>query len=427
MLLIAIGASLLLLPVSQAPGKGLTVTEAIFTATSAVCVTGLTVVDTGSHFSTFGQLVLLFLFQAGGLGVMVWSTGALCLLGTRLGLQRRVNLAAQVPGLTMSEVGSLAGRITVFVLACEAVGALFLWLSWIGELGPSKALYFGVFHSTSAFCNAGFSLWPHGLTADVGNWPVNLTVIGLVTMGSFGYLASKELLYAAFSSASRRRLSLHTRLVLVVTLGLTLLGMLALLFFEYSNSKTLASLNGSERVLAALFQSVSRTSGFNTIAIGEMRAESLLLLIFLMFVGGSPGSTAGGIKTTTFAILLLTAWSQIRNRDDVEAFGRRIPTGRITQAVALTVVAMSTVLALGVIVNSLEPFTFDRVLFEVMSAAATVGLSTGITPELGELSRLVLCLAMFVGRVGPLTLGLALMRENRPAEIRYPRGEVTIG
>lgn len=424
--LIAVGTLLLLLPPCTAPGQSTSFVDALFTSTSAVCVTGLVVVDTGSHFTRFGQMVVLALFQLGGLGIMVWTTGALVWMGSRVGLKGRVLLAAHVPGMTLSEVGTLAGGIAAFALICEGVGALLLWMIWAGELGALKALYYGIFHSISAFCNAGFCLWPDSLMSQAGNPAVNLVIAALAIIGSLGFLAAKESVFLLLRRPGFR-LSLHSRLVLSVTLLLTLLGAAGILGFESLNQRTLGAMDREDAVVAAFFMSVNRTSGFATVEVGDMRSETLQLLMMLMFVGGSPGSTAGGIKTTTFAILLLTALCTLARRDEVTAFGRRIPHERVLQAVAMSVVALTVVMALGLLVNSLEPARFERVLFEVMSAAATVGLSTGITPGLTPVSKLVLCMAMLLGRVGPFSLALALLQRARPAEIRFPRGEVSIG
>jgi trk/ktr system potassium uptake protein len=424
--LVAVGTLLLCLPLSAADGTVIHPLQALFTSTSAVCVTGLVVVDTGTAYSRFGQVVILCLFQLGGLGIMLFSTALVGVFGRKLGLKERVLVHQTSPGLPLSEVGTLARNIVLFTLACELVGFLVLSMAWAGRLGW-QAPFYALFHSVSAFCNAGFSLWADSLSADVSSSIVNSIMILLITMGGFGYLVCRDLHQ---SRAGRlRRLSLHSHIVLTTSVSLVLGGTLLFWFFEAGNPATLGGLDFGGRFWASLFQSVTtRTAGFNTISIGDLREETLLLMIFLMFIGGSPGSTAGGIKTTTFALLLLAAGSQMRNQPEVVVRERKIPMTRVLQALSLTIVAFSTVLLCALVMNYLEPSQFRQVLFETVSAIATVGLSTGITAELSSGSMILICVMMFMGRVGPLTLAAFLFSRSKPKkEIRFPCGEISIG
>ena len=424
--LISVGTLLLCLPLSAADGSGVSPLKALFTSTSAVCVTGLVVVDTGTVYSRFGQVVILGLIQLGGLGIMLFSTALLGTFGRKMGLKQRVLVHQTSPGLPLSEVGSLAKHIVVFSLACEFVGFVALSVAWSGRLG-SEAPFYALFHSVSAFCNAGFALWPDSLTGDVSSPLVNLTVVSLITLGGIGYLVCRD----AFQTVRKRNhhLGLHTYIVLVTSAWLILIGTVLFWYFEYNNPATLGGLDFSGQFWASIFQSVTtRTAGFNTIPIGRVQEETLLLMIILMFIGGSPGSAAGGIKTTTFALLVLAASAQVRNQPEVVVHERRLSMTRVLQALSVTIIAGATVLLCALLLNHLEPYQFRQVLFEIVSAIATVGLSTGITPNLGSASMLLLCLVMFMGRVGPLTLvAFFFNRSKVKKEIRYPKGEIDIG
>ena len=423
--LLILGSFLLWLPLSHAPGVELTVIDAIFTATSALCVTGLTVVDTGSQFSLFGTLVIFLLFQIGGLGMLLWSTTMIVLMGGQIGLRHRLLMQDQLPGLSMSGAGRLTVKIMGFVMLVELLGALVLWLCWHERIPGLAGFFYAFYHSASAFCNAGFALWPDSLAQDVGNPVVNLTVMILVTFGSLGYAVVRDVYHVA--RGRKNRMSVHSRLVLVLTGLLFVGGALLFFLFEYNHQGILANRPWVERILIPMFHSAGRTAGLSTVDFSELKPETLQLMMALMFVGGSSGSTAGGLKTTTLALLLLAAWSQVRGKEEVEVFGRRIHNRQIFQAMALTVIASTSVLVLAFILNFLEPMAFSDILFETISALAIVGFSTGITPEMTDLSKGLLCIAMVVGRVGPLTLALSLLKPNRRAQIRRPVEDVIIG
>ena len=330
--LIAAGTFLLSLPISHADGARLTVFDAFFTATSALCVTGLVVVDTGSAFSFFGTAVILVLFQIGGMGMLLWSSTMIVLLGGQLGLRHRLLMKEQLPGMSMAGAGRLALNVMGFVLAVEVLGALLLWLCWRERIPGLKGIYYAFFHSASAFCNAGFALWPDSLAQDVGNIGVNLVIVSLVVFGGLGYAVVRDVYWSA--TGRKSRMSIHSRLVLVFSAILTLGGASLFFLFESPHGGILHQRSGLEQILIPLFQAGGRTAGLSTINMADLRPETLQLMMALMFIGGSPGSTAGGLKTTTFAILVLAAWSQIRGREDVEAFGRRLTPSLVMQALA---------------------------------------------------------------------------------------------
>ncbi len=419
------GSVLLWLPISQAPGVKLKPIEAVFTATSALCVTGLTVVDTGSQFSLFGTLVIFLLFQVGGLGMLLWSTTMIVLLGGQIGLSHRLLMKDQLPGISMSGAGRLSVRILGFVMLVELLGALALWVCWHERVPGLEGFFYAFYHSASAFCNAGFSLWPDSLAQDVADPVVNITVMLLVTLGSLGYAVVTDVYQVMRGLKSRT--SVHSRLVLVLTLVLFVGGALLFFLFEYNHQGILAHRPWAERILIPMFHSAGRTAGLSTVDFSSLKPETLQLMMALMFIGGSSGSTAGGLKTTTLALLLLAAWSQVRGKEEVEVFERRIHGKQVTQAVALTMIASVSVLSFAFILNFLEPRDFSDILFETISGLAIVGFSTGITPEMTDLSKGLLCIAMLVGRVGPLTLALSLLKPKRRASIRRPVEDVIIG
>ncbi len=428
LVLILAGTAALMLPGSARPGQQTGLVDALFTSTSAVCVTGLSSVDTELHFSRQGQVTILALIQLGGLGIVLFSSSLLLAFGGRLGLRGRLLVQEHLPGLSLSGVGRLTRLVLAYILTFEAMGTLLLWLAWGPRFGVWEGLYHAVFHSVSAFCNAGFSTWSTNLAAFRDDPLVNLTIMGLIVMGGMGYLVASELHGHFWERTWSMRLSPHTRVVIFTTLFLILGGAAGIALFELDNPRTFQGVGFGGQILAALFQSVTcRTAGFNTVDIGALRAETHQLMMVLMFIGGAPGSTAGGIKVTTFAVLMLGAWAQLRGHPDVEACGRRIAPRQVMQALALTVVALGTVVVTTTVLNYLDRAHYDQLLFEAVSALGTVGLSTGITPRLSPAAKVLVSLAMFAGRVGPLTLASTLVARSRPASVRLPEGEVVIG
>lgn len=423
--LILLGTGLLLLPISHAPGAKVSALDAFFTSTSALCVTGLVVNDIGTTFSPFGHSVILGLIEIGGMGMLLWSSTMILLLGGHLGLRHRLLMKDQLPGLTIAGAGRLTLNIVGFVLAIELAGALALWAMWHERIPGWRGFYYAFFHSASAFCNAGFSLWPDSLAQDATNPGVCFVIVALVVFGGLGYAVVRDL--ADVMMGRRRRLSVHSLICLYGT-GILLIGGSALfVFFESTHGGVLQARSGFERVVMAVFQIGNRTSGLSSVPTDALHPETLQLLMALMFIGGSTGSTAGGLKVTTIAILVIAAWSQARGRTEVEVFGRRLKLSLVLQALAMTVIAALFVLAFAFTLNFVERLPFLDVLFETISALAIVGLSTGITPHLSAFSKLLLCFAMVIGRIGPLTLAMSLLRPRRASLVRYPEEDILIG
>lgn len=425
--IIIIGAILLSLPISTTDGKGLSFLNAVFTATSATCVTGLVVVDTGSTFTHFGQLIILSMIQIGGLGFMTFATLFAFLLGKRISLKERILLQESLNNLSIEGIVRLARRILIFTAVIEFTGAVILSIRFSFDMPLGKAVYFGIFHSISNFNNAGFDLMGgfHSLTGYVQDPTVTLTICALITLGGIGFIVLNEL----FEFKKTRKLSLHTKVVLVTSFILLIIGTLGILGLEYSNAKTLKPLSFFGKILGALFQSVtSRTAGANTLNIADMTQTSLFLMIFLMFVGASPGSTGGGIKTTTFTTLLGAVWSQIRGKEDVVFYRQRIVYETIYKALTITMSGLFLVMSVTILLTITEHGKdFLMLLFESTSAFATVGLSMGLTPELSHLGRALIIFTMFAGRVGPLTIAYAVTIRRNPDAFRYPKGKIMIG
>ncbi len=435
--MILLGTLLLSLPVAHA-AEPVSVLDAFFTATSATCVTGLTVVDTGTRFSPFGQAVVLGLIQIGGLGLMTFAVFVGIALGGRVAFSERMVIQESMHHTPSAGVRRLVRYVLAFTLVSEAVGALWLWLRLRQDLPPGAAAWSAVFHSVSAFCNAGFGLFPDSLVRYRGDLTVNLAITGLIILGGLGFLASMELRDQLLARLRRLRppqATLHTRLVLLVTAVLLAGGALAYLVLEWDN--VLHDLPPGERLLAAWFLSVtSRTAGFNTVDYGQLSSATLFLTIFLMFVGASAGSTGGGIKTTTFGLLVALVVARWRGRGRASVFHRTIPHAVMDRALLLAMLAWALVsLAIGLLVmaesagvpHQREEPRFVALMFEAVSAFGTVGLSTGITAGLGATSKLVLIALMFMGRVGPLTLILAMSPRQQRGRFRYAEENVMVG
>ncbi|MCB1000821.1 MAG: TrkH family potassium uptake protein [Acidimicrobiales bacterium] len=429
---IALGTTLLKLPVSSAHRSPSWI-DALFTATSAVCVTGLTVVDTGGHWSAFGEVVVLSLIQIGGLGIMTMASVVVLALNRRLGLGARHLAFAERSAGSSGEVRPLLVAVIRFTLVFEAVGAALLFVGFrhAHERGVATDAWHAVFHSVSAFNNAGFGLRPDSLVAYVDHWWINLVISTLVIGGGLGFPVLLELWARRPRRGGRnerRALTLHTRLTLVTVGGLLAVGTVALLAAEWSNHATVGQSSVPERVLAMFFQSVqARTAGFNSVDIGQMNTVSWMLLSVLMFIGGGSASTAGGIKVTTFALVAMMIWSEIRGDDDVTLFGRRVPERTQRRAVAIAAISMGAVVVCGMALVWLSSTTLDRALFEVTSAFGTAGLSTGITAGLPDAALAILIGLMYLGRLGPLTLGAALVMRERRRRYRYPEEQPILG
>jgi len=422
-LTILVGALVLMLPVSAADGQITPFLDALFTAASASCVTGLVTVSTAVHWSVFGKCVILLLIQIGGLGFMSVAAIASFVLRRTITLHERMVMSA---GLNLSDGGGivrLTRRVLFGTFIIEGTGAVLLSCRFVPHYGFPKGITMGVFHAVSAFCNAGFDLMgtPDDPFQSLIGWAedplVNITVMALIVLGGLGFFVWSDV----WDKHSFRRLSLHTKIVLTATAGL--------LLFEWSNPATLGAFDTPHKLLAAAFESVTlRTAGFNTIDLGALTGPSQAVSCLLMFIGGSPGSTAGGIKTVTAAVLVLTAISAFCGRTTVSAFGRTIAPRSIMNAVTLLMAGGVLCLVGACAIAGIEDAPFHQCLFEAVSAFGTVGVSMGLTPTLAAASRVILIVMMYMGRVGVLTLGVAVfMRRREPPRLKYPDADVFIG
>jgi trk system potassium uptake protein TrkH len=424
--IILLGAFLLTLPVATTDGMGLNFIDALFESTSAVCVTGLVVVDTGTVLTPFGQTVIILLIQIGGLGFMTVATLFAILLGKRIGLRERLLMQEALNQITIQGVVKLARYILVVTFAIEGIAALILTGAWLKDLGWPKAFYFGLFHAISAFCNAGFDLFGgyRSFTDYVENPLVNIVIMLLVTLGGIGFTVIAEV----YRKRSFARFSLHAKLVLSISLFLVVGGALGIFILENDNAKTLGGLSASGKLMAALFQSVTpRTAGYNTLDMPSLTTATQFLLIILMFIGASPGSTGGGIKTTTFGALLATAWGVISGKEETEIFKRRLSMVTVFKALTIAMAAALLVTIVTMALSITERADFIVVFFETVSAFGTVGLSLGITPHLTDFGKVLITITMFAGRVGPLTLAFALAQRSKKTLIRSPEEKILVG
>ncbi|MGN0759135.1 MAG: TrkH family potassium uptake protein [Candidatus Ventricola sp.] len=428
--IILIVTALLMLPVSSAAGTMTDPLTALFTATSAVCVTGLVVVDTATHWSLFGKLVLITGIQIGGLGVMTVMALVSMLLGQRIGLRQRTLLQESVASLHIGGIVRLVRRAMIGTALIEGLGAVLLAFRFVPSLGWPRGLGYSLFHSISAFCNAGFDLMgtisgPYtSLESFVSDPLVNLTVIALILVGGIGFFVWDDLIECRFRW---KRMQLHTRLVLLLSALLVLVP--AVLFYAFERTNAMAGLDTGGRVLASLFSAVTpRTAGFDTIATAELSDASALLTLLLMLTGGNPGSTAGGAKTTTMLLVLLLAVSMLRREEDVHIMGRRIDAGLMRRACSIVVIYVSLALVSTLAICALQPeLALRDVLLEVFSAVDTVGMTTGITRQLRTIPRLIVIALMYAGRLGSLTFAILIAHRRTPAPVQYPAGQLLIG
>ncbi|NYJ16030.1 potassium uptake TrkH family protein [Nesterenkonia sandarakina] len=427
LLVTAAGTGLLLLPAATAPGGQTDFIHALFTATSALCVTGLTVVDTGSHFSVFGQVVILVLIQLGGFGVMTFATVVGLMVLGRLSLRSKLLAATEAKSLGLADLRSLILGIIKISLVIEAVLAVILSLRLhLGyDMSLGDAIWHGSFHAVSAFNNAGFALYSDSMMGFVGDPVIGLPLCAAIILGGLGFPVIMQL---------RRRFrtprlwSMHTRIVVWATSVLLVLGTGMILALEWSNPATLGPMSWPEKLLASFFQSVqTRTAGFNSVDISAMKPTTWLGMDVLMFIGGAPAGTAGGIKVTTVAVLLFIVFTELRGDAAVNIFGKRLSRAVHRQAIAVVLLAGSLVVVVTGALMHLSGLPLDQVLFETVSAFSTVGLSTGITAELPMLGQLMLVLLMFIGRVGPITFASALALRERRTLYELPKERPIIG
>ena len=426
-IMILLGTGLLMLPISSVSPASFG--DALFTATSASCVTGLVQQDTGTYWTTFGQLVIITLIQIGGLGVMTIATLFLLLLRRRMGLRQR---EVVVEGISYNQLGGFAPfirRVLLGTLLMEGLGAALLSIRFVPEMGLGRGIYYGVWHSISAFCNAGFDLMgpcsgPYSsFTAYAGDPLVSLTVCALILVGGLGFLVWADLVR---NKLRWRRYRLQTKVVLTVTAALTLGG--GALFFLLERENLGAGRPLGEQILSALFDAVTpRTAGFNSTDTAALSPGSLLLTIIFMFIGGSPGSTAGGVKTTTVFVVLLHALSGVRRERSANAFGRSIGDGALKKATSVLYTNLLLALAGALVISAVQPLPLTDVLFETFSAIGTAGMTTGITRDLLPLSQAVIIFLMYCGRVGSISFAVALLEKRALPPVTLPQEEITIG
>ncbi len=428
MVMIVIGTLLLMLPWSSKSGESQGFLDCLFTAVSASCVTGLIVADTWSNWTIFGQLVILTMIQIGGLGFVTIGVFISIVLRRKIGLKQRGLMQESVNTLHLSGVVKLARKIIFGTIIIEGTGAILLALRFIPQFGLAQGIYYGVFHSISAFCNAGFDLMgcasPYNSLVDYsGDWLVNLVIMSLIVIGGLGFIVWDDI--------SRHKLDfksymLHSKIVLLTTTALMFAGALLIGISERNN--LMAQMGAGEKIWTSLFASVTaRTAGFNTIDIAAMRPASKLVTIFLMFIGGNPGSTAGGVKTTTIVVMILYVFSTIRGTNGVNVFGRRLEEDSIKRASCICTINLCLALTVSTIILMIQDLNAMDVLLETFSAIGTVGMSAGITRDLNVLSRLLVILLMYCGRIGSLSFALTFTQNMKTAKVRLPEGKITIG
>ncbi|GGG77457.1 TrkH family potassium uptake protein [Paenibacillus radicis (ex Gao et al. 2016)] len=428
-IIISIGSLLLSLPAASTDGIRTPFIDALFTATSAVCVTGLVVVDTGTHFTIFGQVVILTLMQIGGLGFMTMATMLALAFRKRISLRERLLLQETMNQASLEGIVRFIRRVLVYAFVIEIVGALLLAMRFSLTMPIGRALYLGIFHSISMFTNAGFDVLGtvngpfSSFVGHVDDPIVNFVIIMLIFLGGIGFIVLAEL----WDFSKVRKLSLHSKVVLTTSGVLFLAGAVLIFIFEFTNARTLEPLDITGKLYSSLFQSISpRSGGASTLDIGAMRSATQFLIVLLMFIGASPGSAGGGIKVTTFAILVGAVIAMIRGKEDVVFFNRRLAKDRVHKALTISIVALSAIVLFTMLISATENVEILTAMFEVTSAFGTTGLSMGLTPHLTTLGKVLIITMMFIGRLGPLTLAFTLAPGEKEL-YRYPEGKIMIG
>lgn len=422
------GSILLSLPISSRSGEWTPFLNSLFTATSATCVTGLIVYDTYTYWSLFGQLVILLMIQIGGIGLMTIITTFAIFRKKKIGLHERLLLKASAGNTRVSGMVRLVKRIILGTLFFEGIGALLLAIRFVPQMGWLRGLYCAVFHAISSFCNAGFDIMGRdkpftSLTGYETDVLVNIVVMLLIIIGGIGFLVWSDILNCR---GRFRKLSLHSKIVVMTTAFLLIFGCIG--FFIFEGNGNLKGMNVFDRVLSAMFMSVTtRTAGYNTMDLGTLSESGSLLAMILMFIGGSPGSTAGGIKTTTFAAMVLIALSMSRGNNEITVFKKRFEPNIVRQAVSIMGIYLTGILLGTMMICALEPYSIKQVLFETISAAGTVGLTQGITTSLGSVSRVILIILMYGGRIGGLSFLLVFAEKRKEAPMKRPSEQILLG
>lgn len=428
-LLILIGALLLTLPVSSIEGRETPFLTALFTSTSAVCVTGLVLVDTGTYWSSFGQIVIIILIQMGGLGFVSFATLISFILGRKITLRHRLVMQEALNTFSIQGLAKLAQYVLFGTFALEGLGALLLSIKFIPVYGLSKGIYYSIFHAISAYCNAGFDLIGNftSLVPFQESLVVNLTVMALIVVGGLGFIVHSEI----FNCRDYKKISLHSKVVILASIVLIILGAVIFYILEAGNPDTMGPMSLKGKVLASLFASITpRTAGYNTIDLAGMTTASKFVTVILMYIGAAPGSTGGGIKITTAALLFMTVVSVIKGRDETEIMEKRISRDIVYRALSIALISMSLIF-LDILILSIteKGAQVIEIIYEAASAFGTVGLSLGLTPKLSTVGKIIILITMYAGRVGPLTLTLALaQRQIRCSKaLKYPEDKMLIG
>ena len=417
------------MPFSTYAGASISFVDALFTSTSAVCVTGLIVQNTATFFTPLGQVIILILFQLGGLGIMAFSTLILLVAGRKVSIQDKIIIQQDYHHTAAKNVKTLIKNVFFYAIALEGIGTLFLFLKWQGKFPGFRGLFYSLFHAISAFCNAGFSVFSDSLESFRGDVWTNVTIMILIVLGSLGFLVLSEGLdfFSKIISRRRKSLSLHSKLVWIMTLSLIVLPFISFLLIEWSHA--LQGFSLKEKILASLFQVITaRTSGFNTMALESLNPATVFLLISLMFIGASPGSTGGGVKTSTIGVIFAFIKSRIAARESINLFYRSLPFDLVTKAFTVVVLSICVIFASSAVLFLTQPgMSMEETFFEVFSAFGTVGLSLGMTAKLNAVGKIVIVLTMFIGRIGPLTLLYAFSREKAFGKFEYVEESVMIG
>lgn len=429
LIIIVTGAVLLCFPISSNTHTYTPFLDCLFTSTSAVCVTGLVVLDTGTHWSTFGQIVIICLVQIGGIGFMSFATFVLLIARRKISMQNRIVLKDSYNISHAGGIVRIAKHVLIFTFATELIGALLCMTTFIPRYGAAKGIGVSIFHSISAFCNSGFDvLGNFNSLTEYAAHPYILTVTAaLVIIGGLGFFVMEDVFTCGRNFKS---LTFHTKLVLSTTFVLIIFGAAAIFIFEYNNPDTLGSLSMRDKIVESFFNSITpRTAGFNSLNMPSLTSISTLVIIFLMFIGGSPGSTAGGIKTTTISVLLITVYSWIKGKENIDVFHRRIGYNTLKKSITITILTILLILLDIFILSLTESGTFRQIVFEVFSAFGTVGLTMNFTPLLSTAGKIVIITAMYIGRLGPLTIALAISKQAFSSEgkYQYPEGDILLG
>lgn len=422
--LVLIGSLLLNLPMATKSGESIGYLNALFTSSSAVCVTGLVVVNTGEFWSLFGQIVIIILIQMGGLGFMTMATIVALILGKKITLKERLIIKEQLNQSTMSGLVRLTRYVIFLTFSVEAIGAVLLSTKFIPLYGRAKGIWFSIFHAISAFCNAGFDITGNSMVPFQNDLFINLVVSALIIIGGIGFTVIFDV------SKNRRfsKMSLHSKLVLTMTMILLFLGTIIFYLLEINNPNTLGNINGGGKVVASFFQSVvTRTAGFNSVDTSLISDTSAFLFIIFMFIGASPGSTGGGIKVTTFGSIILATISSVKGERDVVAFKKRISNDVVQKSLAIVAISITLIIIVSFILTVTEDAVFLELLFESTSAFGTVGLSRGVTPNLSSIGKMIIMLTMYIGRVGPLTMAFAFGQGKNKRKYRYAEENIMVG